>query len=194
VPTYIALLRGINVGGRRSVPMAALREVHARLGYTDVVTYIQSGNVVFDADSDDVALLSRTIEQAITADFGIGVPVIVRTREDLVTIIESSPYTTTGADPARLAVAFLADAPAMERAVGIDATGLLPDEFALGEREVYLHCPSGFGRTKLTNAFLEEQLGVTATTRNWKTVTKLAALSDRGVRLRRCPGGEPERG
>jgi len=179
MPTYIALLRGINVGGHRSVPMAALREVHARLGHTDVVTYIQSGNVVFDAGSHDVALLSRTIEQAITAEFGIDVPVIIRTPAEVSAIIESSPYATTGADPARLAVAFLAEPPAMDQAGGIDATALLPDEFALADREVYLHCPTGFGRTKLTNAYLEKQLGIAATTRNWRTVTELAALADR---------------
>lgn len=177
--TYVALLRGINVRGQKKVPMAVLRDVFARLGHTDVVTYIQSGNVVFDADSDDVALLSRTVEQAITAEFSIDVPVIIRTPAEVAAIIESSPYTTTGADPGRLAVAFLAEPPAMDRADGIDANSLLPDEFALADREVYLHCPSGFGRTKLTNAYLEKQLGVAATTRNWRTVTNLAALAGR---------------
>jgi uncharacterized protein (DUF1697 family) len=178
--TYVALLRGINVSGQKKVPMAVLRDVFAGLGHTDVVTYIQSGNVVFDAEREDLDTLRREIEAAIVDEFGFDVPVVIRTSTQLASIIAASPYTQSGADSARLAVAFLNDVPVAGRAAMVDASGSPPDELALVRGEVYLHCPTGFGRTKLTNTFLEKRLGVTATTRNWKTVTKLAALADRG--------------
>ena len=180
MPTYVALLRGINVSGQKKVSMAVLREVHAGLGHTDVVTYIQSGNVVFDAEIGDVETLRPEIEEAIVEEFGFDVPVVIRTSAQLASIIAASPYARSGADPSRLAVTFLNEMPAVDRAAGVDANAFSPDEFSLAGREIYLHCPTGFGRTKLTNTFLEKRLGVTATTRNWKTVTELAALSARG--------------
>lgn len=177
--TYIALLRGINVGGHKKVPMADLRALHAGLGHNDVVTYIQSGNVVFDAQVEDLVSLRRGIEEAIVDEFGFEVPIMIRTPMELEGVMASSPYRASGAEPARLAVAFLAEPPASDRAAAMDPDAFLPDEFRLSGREVFLHCPTGFGRTTLTHAYLERQLGVAATIRGWKTVTKLAALADR---------------
>jgi uncharacterized protein (DUF1697 family) len=174
---FIALLRGINVGGRRQVPMERLRALHDRLGHTNVVTYIQSGNVVFDAGADDQVELAESIEAAIVTEFGFEVPVMIRSAADLKAITAASPYTSADFDLARVAVAFLDRTPSREEQGRIDIETVRPEEFTIIGREVHLHCPDGFGRAKLTNSFLESRLGVVATTRNWKTVGKLRELS-----------------
>lgn len=176
--TWIALLRGINVSGQRKVPMARLRSMHEGLSHTDVVTYIQSGNVVFDADSD-ATTLTTAIEDAIAAAFGFTVPVVVRAADELRDAAAGNPFPDARADLQRVATAFLDSVPPADRVEGFDPDALAPDVCALDGREVHLFCPSGFGRTKLTNTYLERQLGVAATTRNWRTVTKLVELSDR---------------
>jgi len=176
--TYVGLLRGVNVGGRGKVSMADLRGLHERLGHTDVVTYIQSGNVVFATDESDPVLVAVTIESAIAAELEVDVRVIVRTPGELAAVVAVNPYAAT-ADPARIGIAFLASTPA-DAAVGrIDPAAHRPDEFALIGRDVHLHVPTGFGRTKLTNSYIEAKLGVAATTRNWRTVCRLRDLSDR---------------
>ena len=176
--TWIALLRGINVSGRHSVPMAELRAMHERLGHGDVRTYIQSGNVVFEADAE-AAPLAAGLEAAIAETFGFGVSVVLRTAEELRAAAAANPYPAAGADPKRVATAFLDGAPPEDRAERFDADVHAPDVCVLARREVHLHCPRGFGRTRLTTADLERRLGVAATTRNWRTVGKLIELSDR---------------
>lgn len=177
--TWIALLRGINVSGQKNVPMAELRALHEGLGHADVVTYIQSGNVVFDADATDPPALARSIEEAVSSEFGFEVPVVVRTAAELTAAAAASPHTAAGVDPRRVAVVFLREVPDAERIAGFDPEAHHPDVGVLAGREVHLWCPSGFGRTKLTNAYLERRLGVVATTRNWRTVQKLADLATR---------------
>lgn len=176
--TCIALLRGINVSGRRKVSMADLRALHERLGHRDVATYIQSGNVVFDAETD-AATLTTALERAIAETFGFDVPVVVRTIDELRAAASANPYPGRGADPKRVATAFLAAAPVPERIAGFDPEAHAPDVCVLAGREVHLHCPSGFGRTKLTTTHLERQLGVAATVRNWRTLSALVELGDR---------------
>ncbi len=174
--SYVAMLRGINVGGKTKVSMADLRAALADMGLDDVSTYIQSGNVLFRS-SISPATLPTAIEQAIDGAFGLAVKVVLRTSGQLAGVVKHNPLTTGGRDLTKLHVTFLASKPAAARVAGIDADGFLPDEIRVLEREVYLHCPAGYGRTKLNNAFLERTLGTVGTTRNWNTVTTLARLS-----------------
>ena len=172
--TYVALLRGINVGGHNRVSMPELREVFAALGAGDVATYVQSGNVVFASDGTPSGLVDA-IETSIRRDLGLDVTVLLRTHAQLAKIIAGNPF--AAADPAKLLVTFLAGKPDGARVRKLDPDTGRPDRFRLVGQELYVHCPNGYGRTKLTNAFFERQLGVAATTRNWKSVTKLSGLA-----------------
>ena len=178
MPRYVALLRGINVGGHKKVPMAALREVLAGLGYRDVVTHLQSGNAVFTAARKAEEKLGSEIEDAIAHAIGVGTKVLIRSRDELASVVDRSPMRQVATDPARAIVTFLsapAD-PALARQV--DAASFAPERFWVGKREVYLWCPDGLGVSKLTNTFWEKRLNVVATARNWNTVTKLLSLAD----------------
>jgi uncharacterized protein (DUF1697 family) len=168
--TVVALLRGVNVGGRK-VPMAELRDVLEALGYGDVRTYIQSGNVVFSAKRPVAA---SSIERALEERFGMKIAVIIRTPGDLANAVERNPY--PDADTSKVRVGFLASAPRAAVVKTIDASGFLPEEFAAVGRELYLHLPNGLGRSKLPD-FVLRQLKVPATLRNWNTLTKLVELS-----------------
>ncbi len=177
VNTYVALLRGINVGGRSTVAMADLRSVVAGLGHQDVSTYIQSGNVIFGSSSDDTTALARELEKAIASELGRTVGVLLRTAAELDAIIEANPFLGREDDFTKLLVTFLADDPGT---VGVDVLAAPPGEtgeLALIGREVYVHVPDGYGRSKLGNTFVEKKLGVVATTRNWKSVLKLRTLA-----------------
>ena len=173
---YVALLRAINLGSRNKVSMSDLRALFAALGFEDVSTYVQSGNVVFKAsgNADD---LTAAIEDRVRSDLGLGVRVLVRTGAQLAKVVDGNPFAARDADPAGLHVTFLAEKPSAAAVRGLDPARSDPDEFRVAGREVYLLCPNGYGRSKLTNAYFEKQLGVAATTRNWRTVTKLAELA-----------------
>ena len=174
--TFVALLRGINLAGRNTVPMAELRAALESLGLEDVVTYIQSGNVVFRGRGG-VRALAAAIEGGIEEAFGIDVVVLLRTPAELRKVTAGNPFLRAGADPAKLHVVFLSGKPAKEAAAGLDPDRSPPGEFELGGREVYLHLPTGFGRSKLTVDYFERTLGVAGTARNWRTVTKLLELA-----------------
>jgi uncharacterized protein (DUF1697 family) len=171
---YAALLRGINLGSRNKIAMADLRDLFERLGAEDVSTYVQSGNVVF-ASSVPQAGLARAIEQRIAADLGLEIAVLLRTRAQLAKLLRANPF--AGEGDSALHVTFLAETPARARVRALDPARSEPDEFRVAGREVYLYCPKGYGVSKLSNAWFEKQLGVAATTRNWRTVTKLAELT-----------------
>lgn len=173
---YVALLRGINLGARNKIAMADLRELFENLGAEDVTTYVQSGNVVFRARTAR-AQLAGQIERRIARDLSLEIRVLVRTSPELAKLAAGNPFAQTQSDPLKLHVTFLAETPAAARVRALDATAFEPDEFRVAGREVYLHTPNGYGRSKLSNAYFEKQLGVAATTRNWKTVTKLAELA-----------------
>lgn len=173
--TYAALLRAVNVGGR-TVPMSQLRDVFTELGYGNVRSYIQSGNVVFDTTKREPAVVSA-LERAIEDAFGIAVKVLVRSRDELASIAKSHPLSRHATDDKRLHVTFLSNEPAAANVRAIDASLFAPDEFEVAGREVFAHYPRGYGRTKMTNAFFEKALGVAATTRNWNTVLKLRDLT-----------------
>jgi uncharacterized protein (DUF1697 family) len=173
--TYVALLRGINLGARNKVSMADLRELFGGLGAEDVATYVQSGNVVFKS-STDAAGLRDAIEDRISGDLGLDVTVLLRTSAELAKVLARNPFANSGSDPTKLHVTFLAEKP--EHVRELDRKRSEPDDFRVVGREIYLHCPNGYGRSKLTNAYFEKQLDVAATTRNWKTITKLAELAN----------------
>ncbi len=176
MPRYVALLRSVNVAGHGRIAMDELRAAFDALGYTDVSTYIQTGNVLFTASSKSEPTLANAIEQRLAEDFGDAPAVLLRSVPELVRVGRSSPYAKAGADPGRHHVTFLATAPS---AAALDALTLPPsgrDELVVKGKEVYVHTPDGYAHTKYTGTFLERRLGVVSTTRNWNTVTKLCAL------------------
>jgi uncharacterized protein (DUF1697 family) len=178
VGTFVAMLRSINVGGRNRVAMADLRELVTSLGFGDVVTYVQSGNLVFSGvGSPTVA--ARAIEDRITADLGLTVPVMVRSKRQLRVVLDGNPFSDLDVDPKTIHVTFLAGRPDPQGLRELDTlTGQFgDDQFKVTGEDVFLYCPGGYGETKLSNAYLERRLGVSATTRNWRTVTTLADMA-----------------
>ena len=176
---HVALLRGINVGGKHILPMKDLAAIFSAAGCTDVITYIQSGNVVFDARAALARGLPAAIAAAILSRFGHRVPVILRSAGELDEIVQANPFVATGADPATLHVAFLAAVPDAARLAALDPHRSPRDELAAGKQELYLRLRDGVGRTKLTSAYLDATLATTSTLRNWRTVLALRDLSRR---------------
>ncbi len=156
--------------------MADLRDLFVALPYEDVQTYILSGNVVFRAGGT-AASLEKAIEKRITRDLGLDIKVLVRSAAEMKKIGASNPFIRKGADASTLHVNFMFSKPPVPSVKRIEAKAYTPDEFAVVGREVYVHCPNGYGRTKLNNAFFEKKLGTAGTTRNWRTVTKLCELA-----------------
>ncbi|SCE67453.1 DUF1697 domain-containing protein [Micromonospora chokoriensis] len=175
---YVALLRGVNVGGATRLAMADLRRIVTGLGHEDVKTYLQSGNVAFSSTVRDAEELAAGIRQALTDEVALTVPVLVRSGRELAAIAGGNPYADREDDPTRLMVAFLATAPEKSTADALSVPGGENVSFTVTGREVFLHyVDGGYGRSKFTNAYLEKKLGVVATTRNWKSVRALAELA-----------------
>jgi len=177
--TYISILRGINVSGQRKILMADLKTLYEGLKFKEVITYIQSGNVVFKAETTlpDEAL-AKKIEQAISKHYGFEVPVIIRSAEEIKELIKINPFLKNkNVDTEKLHVTFLAQLPEKEKTERLKDVNFAPDEFAIIHKEVFIHCPGSYGDTKLSNKFFESKLKVSATTRNWKTINKLLELS-----------------
>ncbi len=176
--TYIALLRGINVGGRNVVQMKALRELLTSMGCRDVQSYIQSGNLVFRstrAENELCAKLSVAIHNA----FGLQVPVVIRSQQQLQAILADNPFllsATSETNSASLHVGLLAAEPDAELVQQVPANNK-EDRCVIRGCNVYLHCPNGYARCKFGNTFLEKKLQQTCTTRNWKTLNKLLAMA-----------------
>jgi uncharacterized protein (DUF1697 family) len=177
VKTYVSMLRGVNVSGQNKIAMGDLRATFVGLGHSDVQTYIQSGNVISTSRSTRPLEVASAIEKRIERDCGLAVKVVVRTKEELALVLRDNPFLGKGTDPTKLHVTFLADRPDPTLVSQVEEHKEPVDEFGVGTREVYLHCPAGYGRTKLNNAFWERRLRVAATTRNWKTVTTLLVLA-----------------
>jgi uncharacterized protein (DUF1697 family) len=175
--SYVALLRGINVGGHRRVPMANLRKVFETIGHAEVATYIASGNVVFDSPKRATRALADELEIAILEEFGFEVDVVVRSAAEMASVVAQNPFRKAAAIPKeRLYVAF-PTRPIAGANLSIDHS-FAPDEFGVGRFAIYLHRPAGFSQpTKLTDAYLSKVAGSPVTTRNWNTVTKLAGLA-----------------
>jgi len=177
--TYIAILRGINVSGQKKIKMADLRELLNNSGLEDLQTYIQSGNIIFKSSQRDSSKLAQLIKSKISEHYDFEVPVIIRDGEDWQSAIARNPFTEEkeGVDLQRVGVTFLENEPNRNLVSEIEERDYSPDEFVIDGKEIYLHCPTGFGKTKLTNNFFESKLKVTATTRNWKTVNTLIAMA-----------------
>ena len=169
----IALLRGVNVGGKNKLPMKDLADIFRAAGCTDVATYIQSGNVVFRARAAIAREIPARIAAAIAEQHEIHTVVVMRTAAEWAEMVSNNPFATRSADPQALAVAFLADTPSAARIAALDPRRSPPDEFAVRGADVYLRLPNGFARTKLTNAWFDAQLATTSTARNWRTVLEL---------------------
>jgi uncharacterized protein (DUF1697 family) len=175
--TSIALLRGINVGGKNTVRMAGLTALLQSLHFTNVRSYLQSGNIVLDHDRAGPHAVSRAIEQAINRKFHLDVTVIVRTAEELRSLVAGNPLLDTPKiDKEKLHVTFLKDAPQKPDLSYFEAVKDAQEQLRIKGKEVFLYCPNGYGRSKLSNQAFEKKLGVTATTRNWKTVNALAEM------------------
>lgn len=175
--TWVSLLRGINVGGHKKIRMADLRTVYESLGFEAVRSYIQSGNVVFRTGKGAASPLARRIEGAIADAFGFDVPVILRTADEMATVVRDNPFLAEGADPSKLHVTFLTEPPSPKVRADFASYREGPDELRLVGREAYLNCPDGLARTKLTPAFMERALGSAATTRNWRTLNTVLELA-----------------
>jgi uncharacterized protein (DUF1697 family) len=174
----LALLRGINVVGRRIVPMAALADVFRSLRCQDVATYIQSGNVIFTAPAE--GLTASTMSAALEQRFGFAIPVILRTASELSLLIAANPFATADYDPKALHVVFLHAAPPLTSLPMLDAAAAPGEEFALGTRVLYLNLPAGVGRSKLAQVPGKPRFGTHGTMRNWNTTLKLAQLLEAG--------------
>ncbi len=176
---FIVILRGINVSGQKKIAMKDLQAMFENMGCLNVQTYIQSGNVICDYDGDDVALKSA-IEKAIVNQYGFEVPVLIRTPTDYARIIDECPFRIVDltTDGTKVLLTFLAELPTEEDIDDLMKFVKAPEQLIIKGRHVYLHCPNGYGRSKLSNVFLEKKLKVQATTRNWKTVNKLYELSE----------------
>ena len=174
--TYVALLRGVNVG-QNTLKMERLRQLLLELGFTNVTTYLQSGNVVFEAEGSPSSW-SSAIEQRLAGETRLPVAVLLRTPEDLRSIIARNPFLKEkGIDRSKLHVTFLARAAEKDALKKLSDVKAGADQFRAYAREVYLYCPNGYGRTKLSNNALERVLSVKATTRNWNTVNKLYEIA-----------------
>jgi len=172
VARQIALLRGVNVGGNKKVEMARLRALMEELGYSDVRTYVNSGNLVFSGPRRS----EKHLEAAIAKHFGFDVPVVLRSRDDLAEIVQANPLGEIATDPAKYLVVFCA----AEATTGLDPADFAPETFHVRGREVYLWAPGGIGRSELAKRLAAKSIGEKSTARNWRTVEKLLALADEG--------------
>ncbi|XCF06732.1 DUF1697 domain-containing protein [Tamlana crocina] len=173
--TYIALLRGINVGGQKKVPMAELRNLLTRAGLKNVATYIQSGNVVFQSSEENIQKLENEIRSVILKHFGFEVPVLVKTPTDFQNILKNCPFPDEQKVNSYFVLLFSKPNEGVVKEV---KSMSYPNEtFVITDACVYLHCATGYGKAKLNNNIIERKLNTTATARNYKTMAKLLALA-----------------
>jgi uncharacterized protein (DUF1697 family) len=174
----VIMLRGINLGPTRRVPMADLRALFGEAGYEDVRTYVQSGNVVLESAATPTEL-EREAAKLISDRFGFDVPVVVRTARELAAVVELNPLGDVADNPKRYQVSFLSAKPHAEVVKALQAAAVEPERVAFHGREIYAWHPDGVARSKLWNALAAKGLGagVTATARNWTTVTTLLEMA-----------------
>ena len=171
---YLALLRGINVGGKASLPMKELAAIFAAAGARNVRTFIQSGNVIFEADNPEPTVAAVTAE--IARVYGYPGRIVVRSAAELAVAYQANPFAKAGAPLDTLHVYFLADMPDKAAVKALDPDRSPGDSFVVKGREVYLQLPDGMARTKLTNVYFDSKLKTVSTARNWKTVGKLVGM------------------
>lgn len=177
--TYTAILRGINVSGKNKIKMAALKEALESAGFKSVQTYIQSGNIIFQEQEVSAIQLAKKISLIIKKEWDFDVPTLVLTQEELTSAKENNPFwrENPDIDTSKLYVTFMENVPNDDL---IEAIALPPncnDFFTIKGKHIFVFCPTGYGRTKLTNNFFERKLKQVCTTRNWKTINKLIELS-----------------
>ena len=177
----VALLRGINVGGKNRLPMKDLAAMFVEAGCDDVRTYIQSGNVLFEAAQTLRKDIPSLISASILNSFGYQVPVLTRTAQEFKDIAQANPFVTAGAEADKLHVVFLSELPNGAQVATLEQNQSSGDEFAVLGREIYLYCPNGFAGAKLTNSYFDSRLSATSTTRNWRTVRKILELATGAV-------------
>lgn len=178
--TYISILRGINVSGQKKILMTDLTKLYEDLGFKDVKSYIQSGNVLFKSSKSlKKKDICDKIQKAIRKQYNFEVPVQILSLDELKAIIESNPFIKQkNIDLEKLHVTFLSESPNPEHLQKTQALDFSPEKFLIKDNAIYLYCPVGYGNSKLSNNFFESKLKVIATTRNWKTVNKLAELAE----------------
>jgi len=176
---YISILRGINVSGQKKIKMADLKALYEAQGFTEVTTYIQSGNVLFESDKQDRNELITIIEGAIENQYQFHVPVDLRTHQELESVINQCPFEEAKQEEngTKILVTFLKNTPSKENIKNLLDKVKSPEQIQVSNNNVYLHCPNGYGKSKLSNTFIENKLKTSATTRNWKSIKKLYELS-----------------
>jgi uncharacterized protein (DUF1697 family) len=177
VTTYVALLRGINLGPRRRVSMPELREALTSAGYEDVRTHLQSGNVVLATDEVPAVQLEAELEELIAGRLGVETPVLVRTHQELAAVVVRDPLGDVADDPKRYQVTFLSEALADDVAEALRSADLGDERLAVDGREIYVWHANGIQRSPASKLLTDKRLGVTATARNWDTVTALVELA-----------------
>jgi uncharacterized protein (DUF1697 family) len=177
MPAYIAMLRGINVSGHNTIKMEHLRALCSDLGFRNVETYVQSGNIVFQTGTENPSNLSRRISEKILLASGFDVPVILRSSIEMRSVIANNPFLKEkGIDSSKLHVTFLSETVQESVLKRLEPLSKNPDRSYGAPQEIYLYCPGGYGRTKLSNNAIEKALSVRTTTRNWKTTNTLLEM------------------
>lgn len=175
--THIALLRGINVGGKNKLPMANLRAIFESLGCESVQTYIQSGNVLFNAKPALIKTLADNVSKQIKSELNLTVPVILRTANQLKKTIDACPFADRANADRLVHIFFLADRPTQAQLKSFNPPLAKGEQLEIIGNELHLHLPNGIAKTKLTNASLDRALKTTTTARNWRTTNKLLKLA-----------------
>lgn len=180
---YIAILRGINVGTGRKVPMADLRKLCESLGLQQVQSYIQSGNLVFElAQPEPISELESRLQTFFSETFGFDIPVLIRTSAEWAESIAQNPFLKEkNVDIERLHLTCLKELPSPELLEKIKTFQYLPDRYEIIGRDVFIFCAAGYGTSKLVNSFFESKLKTSATTRNWKTVMQLNEMTKSNI-------------
>src|SRR5437773_8949965 len=180
MPAYVAMLRGINVAGHKTIRMDHLRELCSGLGFRHVETYVQSGNFVFQTPISNPAAVSKRIGETIHHSLGFDAPVIIRTSQQMRNVIVNNPFLKEkDIDSTKLHVTFLSETAQKGSAKELEILATSPDRFYPASHEIYLYCPGGYGRTKFSNNAIEKALSVKTTTRNWKTTNTLFEMVSR---------------
>jgi uncharacterized protein (DUF1697 family) len=173
--TLVSMLRGVNVGGHKRLKMSELGKLYESLGFTDVRTYVQTGNVVFSHASQDTKNVARQIEKELRARLNLDITVFVKTPSELSNLVDRNPFKKS--EPSRVHVTFLSTKPDKVPTDKIESIRTEGEAIFIHDREVYLFTPNGYGRSKLSNSFFEKTLNLKATTRNWNTVKALLNMA-----------------
>lgn len=176
VTRFVALLRGVNVGGANRLPMAALKEMFAAAGAQQVETLIQSGNVVFQSHDNNGITIAVAVQAEIERAFHFRTAIVVRDADRWRAVVAGNPFLTSGEDPDALHIACLSTIPGASALARLDRNRSPPDEFVVAGAEIYLKLPNGTARTKLTNAWFDATLAVVSTMRNWRTAQRLSEM------------------